>query len=266
MQIDFDKGSRVRDAACGAGPLSHNAFRYRVRTSGRHTHFHRALRGFTLIELLVVIAIISLLVSILLPSLTKAKELARSVVCLSNLRNTGLTMAYYLEDNDQTYPPGFSQSGGWPIELIPYGDVTTEIFHWFGNPLDYHQTVLNTVLCPSHVNHPIRSAVISADFTYNCSVFGYEEWNLRPIRTDAIRNTANTFLLVDGSDGLDGWPACFVFSLGHLENNVAVVGTVHGDQDQANMLFADGHSETRGFPDELMQVAHDPGDENVLYE
>ena len=54
--------------------------------------------GFTLIELLVVIAIISLLVSILLPSLTKARDLAKRVACMSNLKNIGLGMAMYRED------------------------------------------------------------------------------------------------------------------------------------------------------------------------
>ena len=50
----------------------------------------RRMRGFTLIELLVVIAIISLLVSILIPSLKRAKELARRAVCASNLHQPGL--------------------------------------------------------------------------------------------------------------------------------------------------------------------------------
>lgn len=55
--------------------------------------------GFTLIELLVVIAIMSLLVSILLPSLNKAKELARKAVCLSNIRHLAVSNHLYEREN-----------------------------------------------------------------------------------------------------------------------------------------------------------------------
>jgi prepilin-type N-terminal cleavage/methylation domain-containing protein len=64
----------------------------------------RNATGFTLIELLVVIAIISLLVSILLPSLTKAKELARQAVCQTNLHNMGIGLNMYASDGDGKYP------------------------------------------------------------------------------------------------------------------------------------------------------------------
>ena len=57
-------------------------------------------QGFTLIELLVVIAIISLLVSVLLPSLNKAKELAKRAVCSVNLKNIGMGMYLYAEDEN----------------------------------------------------------------------------------------------------------------------------------------------------------------------
>ena len=60
--------------------------------------------GFTLIELLVVIAIIGLLLSILLPSLTNARQLARQAVCGSNLRQLGIAMTGYLGDNKTWYP------------------------------------------------------------------------------------------------------------------------------------------------------------------
>jgi prepilin-type N-terminal cleavage/methylation domain-containing protein len=65
--------------------------------------------AFTLIELLVVIAIISLLVSILLPSLQRAKELAYRAVCASNFHHIGLGLTSYVLDNDDYLPPGHSE-------------------------------------------------------------------------------------------------------------------------------------------------------------
>lgn len=61
-------------------------------------------RGFTLIELLVVIAIIAILASILFPVFSRARENARRTTCLSNLKQIGIGLTQYAQDNDSRFP------------------------------------------------------------------------------------------------------------------------------------------------------------------
>jgi len=79
-------------------------------------------RGFTLIELLVVISIIALLMSILMPALSRVKKQAQSVTCMARLKSWGLMYKLYTDDYQGSFPLGWGGSDihQWMVALRKY--------------------------------------------------------------------------------------------------------------------------------------------------
>ena len=82
-------------------------------SNGRNRVYGARTKGFTLIELLVVVSIIALLIGLLLPALTRARDSARLMQCLSNLHSIMLSNSMYQDDNNDDMPIRSVVNSGW---------------------------------------------------------------------------------------------------------------------------------------------------------
>jgi prepilin-type N-terminal cleavage/methylation domain-containing protein len=142
-----------------------------------------AKRGFTLIELLVVIAIIALLMSILMPALAKVREQARTIGCISNLRQWGVTCTMYAEANSGKLWSGIGDTGWWWLFQLP-----EELRCWKENKTWFCPTATKPIVDVYGVRVPVLN-IFNAWGIFKDPYGGYEAGHLG----------------VAGSYGLNSW-------------------------------------------------------------
>jgi prepilin-type N-terminal cleavage/methylation domain-containing protein len=234
-------------------------------------------RGFTLIELLVVIAIVALLVGLIVPALSRAREAGRSTLCLSNLRQNFVICRAYADEN----------KGRSPVLGTPYGSrpnwafVVMENQGRTGTSQEVFVSGANTTLvCPTH-----RFLLPDVQRTYAINATGHnknpfatdpDDYDDQPvsIRLDNIADPSSAVFMIDGAR-IPDTPATRTASVldFRLPEHVAQrVASIHGGGSGSgnrggrfNGVHADGHGASYAPPEPATSGSgHTPGVDTSL--
>jgi prepilin-type N-terminal cleavage/methylation domain-containing protein/prepilin-type processing-associated H-X9-DG protein len=224
-------------------------------------------KAFTLIELLVVIAIIALLLSILIPSLSMAKDHAKKIGCLANLRSLVIAAGFYADHNDGLTPSStnsWSGGAGWCGDTGTGGSLSIEmqIIELYKGQLWPYIETIKAWRCPTDSNkEQLRSYCMAAQwwgtYTLDDNSVSYDSGTTGLVcrKISDIKNPAQRFIFVDGA----GMNHDAYFALWYSEPmwwNIPQYkhggGSVNG--------YADGHVEAYKMDAETVKMAAEADD------
>ena len=219
----------------------------------------RASPAFTLIELLTVIAIIGILAAIIIPTVGKVRASAKSTQCLSNLRQIGLAISLYPQDNKGYYPRGASNPSP-DGTLVNYAKA---IYAYIPNRGNSATGVVTSkvFVCPSEALQP--DAANAGSVVQYTATFALEAGNAASVATGtsgngprqvaSIINPSRTYLLLDGVPISTSNISC---NSSTTHNNAltdvqatptAATRISFRHNDSVNAVFVDGHTAKVSF-------------------